>query len=1128
MLGALALLACAGAQQAGARAPGPGAFEPTNLRVEWLAEPLGLITDRPRFSWELTDTRASASQSAYRLEVATSAEKLAAGAPDVWDSGVVRSSATVGVEYGGPELPSLSSFVWTVTTFDADGVGSRASGVRRFGTGPRSAKELGASWIQAPPLATPRRPAHNGFHSQWAERADSAKWVQLDFSEPQKLDALRLWPTKPFDGPEGPDWPEFLFPLELEVRGADDSSFLNGDVLLARWSAERSPREPLTPLVLDLAEPTVKSVRVIVTKLAANPDGKFAFTLAELEADGWQRGGEDEFTMRLAARPSASDSLETGAWSLPRLVDRDTTSHRAEEDTPGPTTIFAKAFELDSPPVSATLRATAAGLYRFWIDGHEPAHTPVAPLWTNYDVRAELATYPELASSLREGWNELRFEVADGWFAGRIGLAGIVPGGFTRGLYGRQPALLARLDVECANGARVTVVTDATWRCSPETQTRAADLLDGVTVDARNPARASSRTAPDGSALGLSSPDRAELDWQQVHAWPDFARNGQHVLLDPERCERLAWIELAEPRRVAEVAPSTWLLDFGQNCTASFVFEAPVKSEAGVVVRYGEVLGPDGRLYRDNLRGAAQTDRFLSPDGPARFESTFTLHGYRYAEVAGLAAPPQDAKQLALGHLSRDAGTFESSSELLNRLWQAIRWTQRSNLTGIPTDCPQRDERLGWMGDIQAFAGTACYQQDLAAFFTKWLVDVRDAQARDGRFPDFAPHPFDPNARFSGAPAWADAGVLVPWTAYTFYADRRLLEEQVEAAERWVDFVHAANPDFVWRHARGNDYGDWLNGEWLVLDGWKKEGANVPKELFATAFHAHSAQVLSKLEAVLGRREQASRYAKLFESIRQAFVEEFLASDGTLRGDTQAGYALALEFDLLPEFAREPALERLVADVVARGKHLSTGIQATPRALFALSKNGRHDLACELVLDTRCPSWGYMLEQGATTIWERWDGFVPGRGFQDPGMNSFNHFAFGAVGEWMMATLAGIEPDEMHPGFERFFLRPRPGPGLDWVRASYASVRGTIDSAWRRLGDGESPGATPGARVIEYEFTVPPNTRANVALECGAGHGLFEGPHGAEQPSSRSTVRSAGRLLFELEPGTHRLRVGPR
>lgn len=1137
MVLALAFLACVVAHEEGERVSEASAVElrasePVNLRVEWLIEPLGVIDARPRFSWELTDARPGAKQTAYRLRVATSDAKLARDEADVWDSGVVPSSATVGVEYGGPTLPSLSTFVWTVTSFDAEGVGTKPRIPQRFGTGPRSAEELGASWIQAPPLTTPRRPAHNGFHSEWAEHADTTKWVQLDFAAPEKLDSLALWPTKPFDGPTGPDWPEFLFPLELEVRGANDPSFLEGDVLLARWSAEASPREPLTSLVLDLAEPTVKSVRVIVTKLAANPDGKFAFTLAELEAHGWQTGGEDEFTTKLSARPSASDWLQTGAWSLANLVDGDTTSHTAEEDPPGPTTLFSKSFRLESPPVAATLRATAAGLYRFWIDGNEPESTPVAPLWTNYDVRAELATYSGVESCLRAGWNELRFEVADGWFAGRVGLAGIVPGGFTRGIYGRQPALLARLDVVCANGERVTVVTDGSWRCSRETTLRSADLLDGVTIDAREPARSSARTAPDGSALRFPSPDRAELDWQAVHAWPDFARDGRRVQLDPERCERVAWIELAEPQRVAEVAPLTWLLDFGRNATASFSFDAPPTPEQGVVVRYGETLGPDGRLYRDNLRGAAQTDRLVSPSSPATFESPFTLHGYRYAEVEGLAASPEKPAQLVLGHLARDTGTFESSSELLDRLWQAIRRTQRSNLIAVPTDCPQRDERLGWMGDIQVFAPTACYQQDLAAFFTKWLVDVRDAQARDGRFPDFAPHPYDPNARFSGAPAWADAGVLVPWTAYTFYADRRLLEEHVESAERWVDFVRAANPDGVWRKERGNDYGDWLNGEWLELDGWKKVGANVPKELFATAFHARSAQTLSKIEAALGRRERASHYARTFEQIRQAFVQEFLASDGTLRGDTQAGYALALEFDLLPEHARGIAFERLVADILARGKHLSTGIQATPRALFALSNNGRHDLACELVLDTRCPSWGFMLEQGATTIWERWDGFVPGRGFQDPGMNSFNHFAFGAVGEWMLASLAGIEPDERFPGFERFSLRPRPGPGLDWVRASYASVRGAIASSWRRLGAATGdPRDARGGTGIEYEFTVPPNTLANVALECGAGEALFEAGSGAsagERASERAVVRSAGRLLFELGPGRHRFCVGPR
>ncbi|MCC6405730.1 MAG: family 78 glycoside hydrolase catalytic domain, partial [Planctomycetes bacterium] len=920
----------------------PARSAPTNLRVEWLVEPLGVIDAKPRFSWELADSRPGAKQTAYRIQVASSAEKLARDEADVWDSGVVQSSATVGVEYGGKELLSLATFVWTVTTFDAEGVGVKSQLAQRFGTGPRSAEELGASWIQVPPFTTPRRPAHNGFHSDWATRADAVKWVQLDFAKAERLDSLTLYPTRPFDGP---DWPEFLFPLELEVQTADDRDFAVGVRTLARWSAADSPREPLAPLVLDLAEPTVKSVRVVVKKLAANPDGGFGFTLAELEASAWQHNGEDAFTMTIAGRASASDFLATGAWSLANLVDGDTTSHAAEEDASGPTTMFVKQFRLPSKPISATLRATAAGLYEVHINGIGIVTSPIQPLWTNYDVRSELATRSSLQSCVKRGWNELRFEVADGWFAGRLGLAHVVPDGAARGIYGRVPALLARLDVVCEGGERVSVVTDESWHWSRETRTRSADLLDGVEDEASFPVRWQVFSGLDGlHGVYNSGRDLAVVDWQSAHAWPAHARDGKRVWLDPERCERVDVVERLKPSSVVQVEPTTWLVDFGQNCTGTISATVEGRSGDVVEVRYGEALDASGRLYRGNLRGAAQVDRFTlgasgaRPDATpepfeTRIEPRFTLHGFRYAEFRGLDQAPTHVESRVLSRAARETGTFESSSELLNKLWQAIRWTQRSNLIGIPTDCPQRDERLGWMGDIQVFAPTACYQQDLAAFFTKWMFDVRDAQARDGRFPDFAPHPFDPNARFSGAPAWADAGVLVPWTAYTFYGDRRLLENQVEAAERWVEFVRATNPDGVWRNERGNDYGDWLNGDWIELDGWKKQGANVPKDLFATAFHARSAQTLSKLEAALGRRAQAAEFAKLFETIRQAFVREFVKPDGSLVGDTQAGYALALEFDLLPEFARELALERLVADIDARGGHLSTGIQATPRAL---------------------------------------------------------------------------------------------------------------------------------------------------------------------------------------------------
>jgi alpha-L-rhamnosidase len=321
-------------------------------------------------------------------------------------------------------------------------------------------------------------------------------------------------------------------------------------------------------------------------------------------------------------------------------------------------------------------------------------------------------------------------------------------------------------------------------------------------------------------------------------------------------------------------------------------------------------------------------------------------------------------------------GRFACSDPRLTRLMENIVWTQRANLMSTPTDCPQRDERLGWMGDIQAFCQTACYNMDMAAFFTKWLDDVRDAQTRDGRFPDFAPHPFGSEERFSGVPAWGDAGVVVPWRMYENYADTRLLEQHFAAACGWIEYVRRLNPDLIWRRGRNNDYNDWLNGDTLILPDWPKQGGEVPKEVFATAFFANSTQSVAQMATVLGRQEEARSYGQLAEQIRAAFYREFLKPDGRIAGDTQAGYALALHFDLLPAASRPLALKHLLDGLARYQCRLSTGIQSTHRLMLELVRGGQCDLAYRLLLSHQMPSWLYSLDQGATTIWERWDGYV--------------------------------------------------------------------------------------------------------------------------------------------------------
>jgi alpha-L-rhamnosidase len=429
---------------------------------------------------------------------------------------------------------------------------------------------------------------------------------------------------------------------------------------------------------------------------------------------------------------------------------------------------------------------------------------------------------------------------------------------------------------------------------------------------------------------------------------------------------------------------------------------------------------------------------------------------------------------------------------------------------------------LGWLGDIQAFAQTAMYQMDVASFLSQWLREVRGAQTKDGRFPDFAPHPFQPEERYSGTPGWGDAGVSLPFDLYVNYHDQRLVKASLPSIEGWLGFIEAKNPDLVWRNARGNDYGDWLNGDtWKFKDAPK--GNAMPKDAFATAFFAHSADLAARLLFASGDVAKAKALGDLARRVREAFQKTFVDEHGVVAGDTQAGYALAIAFDLLGSSeAKRAAADRLAAKIRAQGC-LTTGFPSTNRALIALSDNGHHDLAVDLMTRTSLPSFGYQIENGATTVWERMDGFTKEGGFQDPSMNSFSHFAFGAVGEWMMRKLAGIEPDEdayvsmgsvaLMPvlngatkssaegplAWQHFRLAPRIGDGLSFVRASHDTIAGRIESAWKLDGD-----------TLEYECTIPPGTRASLRLPVADAKGVRE---------SGKTPEEAGLVGFKVEGG---------
>ncbi len=1062
-----------------AAAPG-SAIVPAYLRCEYLTDPIGVDGAHPRLSWELRFNGGpdrSARQTAYRIRAASTLARIKAGRADLWDTGKVVGDATAHIPYAGSPIAPARQVFWQVKVWDQADRESEWSAPASWTSGVPS-DEWRAAWIGDPAAYPPARKAHNGFHTVVENRADVTKWVQVDLGAARRLTGVRLWPAQPYD------WhtptPGFLYPLRFRIETALEP---DGPFTPVYDTGDRDEPAHATPHTYAFGPATARFVRLTATRLRERDPGNFGMALAEMEImDG-------DAVVSEHAPVTASDSIENGAWAALNLTDGDTTSHPESQPNVLPPLMLRREFRLDRKPRRAILFASALGVYEVRVNGRRVGVNVLAPEWTDYGMRVQYQGY-DITPLLRKGNNTIAATVGDGWYSGRIGL---FPG---RGHYGLRPEF--RAEIHADGTAEPLVMTDGSWRMTLEGPIRYSDILDGEVYDARR------------EMEGWDMPGFADAGWiaPSVNAHPKVA-----MVAQPN--EPIAITRELPAVNVTQPSPGAYVFDLGQNMVGWARLRVQAPEGTALKLRFAEMLNDDGSIYTANLRGAPQTDQYVcSGKGVEFFEPHFTYHGFRYVEVTGLPTAPRvgDLVGRVFHSSSPEVGVFMCSDPSLNRLWDNIVWTQRANLMSTPTDCPQRDERLGWMGDIQAFGPTACFNMDLAAFFTKWLQDVRDAQAEDGRFPDFAPNPGDSNKRFSGVPAWGDAGVIVPWLAYTTYGDKGLLERHYPACRKWIEYILSRNPDLIWVNGRHADYNDWLNGDTLIAEGWPTKGGEVPREVFATAFWAHSTRLTGLMAEALGRKDDADRYRSLFEAIRKAFVARFVTDDGTILGNTQAGYALALHFDLVPADLRPKVVERMPAAIEAYGGRISTGIQSTHRMMIELTRAGRTDIAYNLMMSHAFPSWLYSVDNGATTIWERWDGYVKGRGFQNPGMNSFNHWALGAVGQWMVETILGLRPDPSAIGWKRFVIAPEPGGGLTHARGSFRAMPGLIRVGWK---------------VAERRFTldleVPPNTTARVHMPAMDAGDVKEGRRGASEAAGVRVVGTErGRLVLEVQAGAYR------
>ena len=818
--------------------------------------------------------------------------------------------------------------------------------------------------------------------------------------------------------------------------------------------------------------------------------------------------------------------LKPEDWQAQWISFKDTTPVHASRETLflPPARQYRKEFAAAKQVKRATIYASMLGIGDLQINGRRVSDVYFEPGWSDYIKRAYYRTH-DVTPLVKPGANAIGITVADGWYAGYVGyglLVGYGPNKAGRCFYGKTPALLAQLEVEYGDGTREVIGTDTTWKVSGDGPTREADLIMGEAFDAR-------LEEPEWSRAGFKDtawapPIRAE-DNGSVKARFSDGMGDREVELGFQKPGKLQAYsgppirvtEELKARRMTEPKPGVYVFDMGENFAGNIRLRVKGRAGTRVQIRYAEMLHPDGRLMTENLRKARATDSYILRGDAAgeTWTPRFTYHGFQFVELTGMPSRPElgAVTGLVLHSDTPLASSFTCSDEVSNQLFRNIRRTQLANYVELPTDCPQRDERLGWMGDAQAYVRAASCNADVSAFFTKWLDDVDEAQRDFGAYPDYCPYPMA-----HGAPgktfgtAWTDAGVICPWTIWQVYGDTRVIERHWASLQRFMEWRKRSSPNLR-GVSIGNTWGDWLN-----------LSETTPIEFIDAAYFALDAKLMAEMAQAIGKRGEASAYRKLFAGIRTAFQQDYVGPDGALKVDTQTAYVLALSFGLLPDEMVKSAADRLAAKIASNGFRMATGFLGTKPLLPVLTAHGHHDLAVRLFQSRAFPSWGYEVANGATSVWERWDSYTKEHGFngqggnQNAAMNSFSHYAFGAVCEWMFRDLAGI--DNEGPGFQRIVLRPGPPTAgsnpdnkpIDWVKAEHMSAHGRIATAWKSTAD-----------RFELDVTIPANTTATLYLPAKTGGSITEGGNDLKGNAGVKLLRMEGdRAVISLDSGSYR------
>jgi alpha-L-rhamnosidase len=1038
---------------------------PVHLRCEYRQNPLGIDASRPHLSWQSDDSERNWKQSAYQILVASSPGALRSGHGDVWDSGKVNSDESVGIAFKGPGLESRKRYFWKVRVWDSAGNASESVEDAWWEMGLLHPEDWSAKWIA------------------WKNPEDEADRQDIRWIWVKGQDALAAVPksSATFRVKVKVSEPPRAAVLLLAVRG-DYIANVNGREVGKKheWG---------TFDCRDIAEQLKVGENIVEIKVTApnvpqwGPNANAKATKAGLAA-----------LVKITRANGSIERIPTGekweaapenesAWQSANIV-ADIADKRLGDPgpTPQPAALLRRKFDISKKVVRARLYVTALGSYRAFLNGNRVSSDVLTPDFTDYRKRVLYQIY-DVTEFVNSGKNVMCALLGDGWYGSPLTWVGMH-------FFTPPNRLRAQLELDYSDGGHDAITTDQSWSASSSAIVE-SQIYGGETYDARRE---------------QSGWQRAEFDDSRWNPVVIAESPGTALTSQPAAPVRI--IENLAPKGITPLPNGAYVFDMGQNMVGWVTLKVKGPAGAKIHLRFAEILNPDGTIYTENLRNADATDTYITRGGGEEtFAPHFTFHGFRYVELSGFPGTPTltTLQGNVLSSVSGEpSAKLTTSSDLVNHMWEIGLWGQRGNYLSIPTDCPQRDERLGWMGDAGVFWRTGSYNFDVAAFSQKFIQDIVDAQTIQGAFTNVSPNtlPFGGggtegtsawNEGMVGAPGWGDAGVIVPWTTWVQYADKSAIERNWDAMQRWMEFIQSRNPDFIRKNGVGPNFADWLAPD-----------PNTNKDLLATAYWALIADQMSQMAHAIGKEPDAKRYQEVLQSIRAAFQKAYIKDDGTVGTGTQTSYVVALYTKMAPE-ALEPALvDKLVKDIETHNWHLSTGFLGTPFLLFTLANHGHADVAYRLLLNETYPSWGYMLSKGATTWWERWNGDTG-----DPAMNSYNHYAFGSVIAWVYRYSAGIDTNLSAPGFKEIIVHPHPDSRMPAARAEYESVYGKIVSDWKAAPDGP----------FSLHLVIPANTSAKIFLPSPPGSEVTEGGKPIESKTE------GGAAVVRLGSGTYDLAV---